>query len=361
MRTLLGKRAKKAGLAPGTLVHVGEQKIAKPRISIFDYNEEEFVEKTPESIEECFPLKETETVSWINIDGLHDTHLIESIGKRFELHPLILEDILNTQQRPKVDDFEDYLFIVLRMISFNETKNEIESEQVSVVLGKNYVLTFQERPGDVFDSVRERIRKAKGRVRKGGCDYLAYALLDAIVDNYFSVLETVSERVEALEAAAMGDPTPKNLRDIHRLKNSMTFLRKSIWPLREIVNSLVRGESKLIDEKTDVYLRDLYDHTIQVTDAIDTFRDMLSGLIDVYLSSVSNKMNEVMKVLTIFAALFIPLTFLAGIYGMNFEFMPELKWRIGYPIILLLMISITVVMLFYFRRKKWLWQRKEGT
>ena len=358
MRTSFGRRARKAGLAPGSLIHIGEQKVAKPQISVFDYNEEGFVEKTPESIEECFPLKETDTVSWINIDGLHDTHLIETIGKQFGLHPLILEDILNTQQRPKVDDFEDYLFLVLRMIYFNEAKNEIESEQVSVILGKNYVLTFQERPGDVFDPVRERIRKAKGRVRKDGCDYLAYTLLDAIVDNYFLVLEKVSERIEVLETAVMGDPTPRNLKDIHRLKNSMTFLRKSIGPLREIVSGLVRGGSKLIDETTEVYLRDLYDHTIQVTDAIDTFRDMLSGLIDVYLSSVSNKMNEIMKVLTIFAALFIPLTFLAGVYGMNFEFMPELKWRIGYPLILLLMICVAVVMLFYFRSKKWLWQRK---
>jgi magnesium transporter len=353
MKPLFGKFSRKAGLAPGTLVHVGEQKVDRPRITVIDYDGQDFTERQVQSCEECAGLKDLKTVSWINIDGLHDTKLIGDIGAHFGLHPLVLEDILNTHQRPKIDDYDDYLFAVLRMISFDEKKDAVQSEQVSLVLGKRFVLTFQERPGDVFDPVRERIRKAKGRVRKEGADYLAYALLDAIVDNYFLVLENVSNRIEALEESVTRRPTTRNLQEIHRLRSGVGALRRSIWPLREILGALSKNGARLIDDHVEPYLRDLYDHAIQVTDAIETFREMLSGLQDLYMSGVSNRMNEVMKVLTIFAAIFIPLTFIAGVYGMNFEYMPELKWRWGYPAVLALMTGVAVTMLGFFRARGW--------
>jgi magnesium transporter len=354
MRLLFWKESKMAGLAPGTLVHVGERKVERPIVTVFDYGKDSVVEKRVESMEECFDLKDTRTVSWINVDGIHDTELISTIGKHFGLHPLVQEDILNTQQRPKVENFEDYLFIVLKMISHDEKKDDVDVEQVSLILGKNFVITFQEKPGDVFEGVRERIRKGKGKVRGEGSDYLTYALIDAIVDSYFVILEKISEKVEDLESAVMDRPTPRELHRIHRLKSGVIFLRKSIWPLRDMMGALMRDGSGLIKEKVEPYLRDLYDHTMRVTDAIDTFREMLSGLLEVYMSSVSNRMNEIMKVLTIFAAIFIPLTFVAGVYGMNFEFMPELKWRMGYPMALAIMACVAGVMLLYFNRKRWL-------
>ena len=351
---LFHRFSKKAGLAPGELVHVGDRKVEKPIITLIDFDEERVTERRIDNIDECFPLKDTKSVTWINVDGLHDTGLIDAIGKEFGLHPLVREDILNTHQRPKVDYFDDYLFLVLKMISYDGPKDEIDVEQVSLVLGKRFVITFQEKPGDVFEGVRERIRKSKGKVRREGCDYLAYALLDAIVDNYFLVLERISEKIELLEEAVVKSARPKDLSNIHKLKNGVAFLRRSIWPLREMVGSLSRDGSNLIDGKIEPYLRDLYDHTLQITDTIDTFRDMLSGLLDVYLSGLSNRMNETMKVLTIFAAIFIPLTFVAGVYGMNFEFMPELKWRFGYPLTLLIMLAVAGVMLLYFKKKRWL-------
>lgn len=352
------KATKKVGMAPGSLVYVGEKKIEEPIITLFDFDEERVTERRVDHIDECIPLKDTKAVSWINIDGIHNTKLIDEIGKGFGLHPLVCEDLLNTHQRSKVEEYDDYIFLVLKMIFYDEEEGDIRMEQISLILGKRYVLTFQEMPGDVFDGVRERIRKSRGKVRKESCDYLAYALLDAIVDNYFIVMEKISERVERLEGRVAVNPTAADLSEIHKLKNRMTFLRRAIWPLREIVGSLLKNGSKIIDEKLEPYLRDLYDHALQVTDAIDMFRDMLSGLQDVYLSSVSNRMNEVMKVLTIFASIFIPLTFIAGVYGMNFEFMPELKWRMGYPLVLLIMFSVAVVMLIFFWRKRWLWVKK---
>ena len=350
----ISRRAKKPGLAPGTLIHVGERKVDKPRISFIDYDETQCQEKEVKTIEECFPFKETPTVTWINIDGIHEVDIIEKIGKHFDLHPLILEDIVNTEQRPKMEDFGNYIFIVLKMLYFNEKENEINSEQVSLVLGSNFVISFQESIGDVFEPVRDRIRKGKGRIRKMGADYLAYALADAIVDSYFVILEKFGERIEDAQEELVKMPAPETLQAIHKLKRGIIFLRKSVWPLREVVSGLDRAETPLIHEATGIFLRDVYDHTIQVIDTIENFRDMLSGMLDIYLSSISNRMNEVMKVLTIFAAIFIPLTFIAGVYGMNFAFMPELAWRWGYPVVLIIMALVAVVMLFYFRRKKWL-------
>ena len=354
MPRLIKKRSRKAGLPPGTLVHIGEQKAEQVRITVIDYDEARFQEEEIETVEECFLFKDKPTVTWINVDGIHEIEVLELLGDCFGLHPLVLEDILNTDQRPKLEDFGDYLFVVLKTFSYNDQSDEVESEQISLVLGPSFVMSFQERAGDVFNPIRERIRSNKGRIRRMGADYLAYSLLDSIVDSYFIVLEQVGEQVEFLEEELVTNPTPETLQTIHNLKREMIFLRKSVWPLREVIGALERGESSLIREPTWIYLRDVYDHTIQVIDTIETFRDMISGMLDIYLSSVSNRMNEVMKVLTIIATIFIPLTLVAGIYGMNFQYMPELGWRWGYPVVWLVMLAIGVVMLVYFRRKKWL-------
>lgn len=348
------RHSKKSGLPPGTLVYLGEKKVEQVRISYIDYDEQNYQEKRVSKIEECFPLKATPTVSWINIDGLHEVEILEKLGGQFELHPLMLEDILNTDQRPKYDDFDKHIFIVLKMLSFDEETQSVESEQVSLVLGENFVISFQERVGDVFEPIRERIRNGKGRIRKMGPDYLTYSLLDAIVDNYFVILEKLGDKIEVMEEELVGDPTQKTLHQIHYLKKEMIYLRRSVWPLRELISGMERSESPLIEDSTDAYLRDLYDHTIQVIDTVETFRDMISGMLDTYLSSLSNRMNSIMKVLTIIATIFIPLTFVAGVYGMNFAYMPELKWRWGYPAVLLVMLIIAAAMLLYFKRKKWL-------
>jgi magnesium Mg(2+) and cobalt Co(2+) transport protein (corA) len=348
------KRSKKAGLPPGTLVHIGKESTEKTRITILDYDQTNFREKEVKSIEECFPFKDTSTVTWINIDGIHQIEIIEKIGKHFGLHPLILEDILNTEQRPKLDDFEDYVFLVLKIPYFDEEKNIIKIEQISLVFGSNFVISFQELEGDVFNPVRERIKNGRVRIRKSRTDYLIYALIDAIVDNYFTILEKIGEQIANIEEELLNEPEKETLHDIHDLKREMLMFRKAVWPLRELVSNLERGELTLINEPTRVFLRDVYDHTIQVIDTIETFRDMLTGMLDLYLSSISNKTNEVMRVLTIIATIFIPLTFVAGLYGMNFEYMPELKWKWSYPLVLLVISVTGIFMLFYFRRKKWL-------
>jgi magnesium transporter len=348
------RHSKKAGLPPGTLVHIGERKAEQIRITLIDYNEQNLQERVVEKVEECFPFKEMPTVTWINIDGLHSIETIEKIGKNFELHPLILEDILNTGQRPKCEDYEKCLFVVLKMLRYNDEVNSVRSEQVSLVLGQNFVISFQEEVGDVFEQIRDRIRNAKGRIRKMSADYLAYALIDAIVDNYFLILEKMGEQIESMEEELIAKPSDKTVRRIHAVKRELIFLRKSVWPLRELVNSMEKTESSLINDSTEPYLRDVYDHTIQVIDTVESFRDMVSGMLDIYLSSISNRMNAVMKVLTIIATIFIPLTFIAGIYGMNFKFMPELEWKWGYFIILIIMAVVAAVMLIYFKRKKWL-------
>jgi magnesium transporter len=353
MPRLIKRTSKKAGLPPGALVHIGEKKTDKARITIIDYDEAQFQEKDVETIEECFPLKDKPAVTWINVDGLHQVEILEQIGGCFGFHPLVLEDILNTGQRPKMEDFGEYVFVVLKMLP-SDKNNRITGEQISIVLGPDFVVSFQEREGDVFNPIRERIRSGRGRIRKMGADYLAYALLDSVVDNYFIFLEKLGEEIEFLEEELVTNPTTETLQTIHDLKTEMVFLRKSVWPLREIISGLERGESALIQESTGIYLRDVYDHTIQVIDTVETFRDMVSGMLDIYLSSVSNRMNEVMKVLTIIATIFIPLTLIAGIYGMNFQYMPELGWRWGYPMVWLIMLVIGALMLVYFRRKRWL-------
>ena len=348
------RRSKKTGLPPGTPVYVGERKDEKVRISVMDYDELKYQEKEVKDVEECFQFKDTSTVTWINIDGIHQVDIIEKIGRNFDLHPLIQEDIVNTEQRPKIEDFGNYIYIVLKMVYHDENDGDIKIEQVSLILGENFVISFQEKEGDIFNHVRERIRNGKGRIRNMKADYLAYSLLDAVVDNYFFILEKSGEKIEELEDKVVLQPKPETLQEIHKLKRGMIFLRRSVWPLREVISNLERGESALIQESTRIYLRDVYDHTIQVIDSVETFRDMLSGMHDTYLSSISNRMNEIMKVLTIIATIFIPLTFVAGIYGMNFKFMPELDWRWGYFAVWSIMVAVAVLMIFYFKKKKWL-------
>ncbi|MFP4082981.1 MAG: magnesium/cobalt transporter CorA [Candidatus Aminicenantes bacterium] len=353
-RKFVWKRHKKAGLPPGTPVYIGERKEEKVKISILDYDETRFEEKEAKREQDCFPFKEKPTVTWINVDGIHKVEIIENLGKHFDLHPLIMEDIVNTEQRPKVEDSGHYIYIVLKMLYYDENEGEVRGEQVSIVLGENFVISFQEREGDIFDPVRERIRSGKGSIRKMGPDYLAYSLMDAIVDNYFAILEKVGEQMEGLEERLVSDPRPETLQEIHKLKREMIYLRRSVWPLREVVNGLERGESPLIHKPTRIYLRDVYDHTIQVIDSVETFRDMLSGMHDTYLSSISNRMNEIMKVLTIIATIFIPLTFIAGVYGMNFEFMPELGWKWAYFMVWAVIVGVAGAMVAFFRKKKWL-------
>jgi len=354
MSRLIKKRSKERGLPPGSLVHIGEKKTEKVKITVIDYNISNLEQKEVRKVEECFSFKPKPTVTWINVDGLHEVEVIEKLGKCFDIHPLVLEDILNTDQRPKMEDFEKYIFFVLKMLYVDDKTKEIHSEQISLILGNNFVISFQESIGDVFDAVRERIRSGKTRIRKRSADYLAYALFDAIVDGYFSILEKIGEKVESMEEDLISNPIPKTLQEIYNLKREMIYIRKSVWPLREVINNLLREESKIIKNSTHIYLRDLYDHTIQVIDTIETFRDMISGMLDIYMSSVSNKMNEVMKVLTIFAAIFIPLTFIAGIYGMNFQYMPELSLPWAYPAVWIVILIVGISLLGYFKHRKWI-------
>ncbi|MBD3310176.1 magnesium/cobalt transporter CorA [Candidatus Woesearchaeota archaeon] len=351
---LLSKKSPEAGLPPGTVVYVGEKKKEKVSLELIDYTKGSFVRKNISKVENALPFKEKPTITWLNITGIHDTEIIAKVGKYFRIHPLVREDIANTKQRPKVEDFDRYLFLVLKMIIYDERKKEIRPEQISFIIGPNFVISFQERRGDVFDPIRNRLSQGKGKIRRMGTDYLAYSLIDAIVDHYFTILEHLGEKIENMEDTVLKEPHPELLDRIHKMKRDMVYLRKSVWPLREVLSKLQRRDSPLIKKSTEIYLGDLYDHTIQVIDQIEAYRDTVTGLIDVYMSSVSNKMNEIMKVLTIFAAIFIPLTFVAGVYGMNFEHMPELDWRYGYYTVWGVMVLIGTSMLMYFRRKEWL-------
>ena len=354
MPRFIKKQLRKAGTSPGTLIHIGEQKVDDTQMTLIDYDEEHLQERVLDGIEEAFPLKDLPTVTWINIDGLHQLDIIEKVGQHFNVHPLVLEDIVNTGQRPKTEEFEDLIFFFFKMLHYDENSEKITSEQFSLVLGPNFLITFQEIQGDVFRTVRERIRKPKTRIRKAGCDYLAYALIDAIVDHYFLILEKLGENIEALEEDLLENPSPETLQTLHEMKREMIYLRKQIWPIRELINSLVKGESSLINESTSLFFRDIYDHTIQIIDTIESYRDILAGMLDIYLSTLSNKMNEVMKVLTIIATIFIPITFVAGIYGMNFKFMPELEWRWGYVMVWAIIIVVAGIMLGFFKKKQWL-------
>lgn len=344
---------KQIGQVPGTLIYTGN-KNSDLFIDAFDYTENYFKEQELETVEHAFEFKSTESTTWININGLNHIEEIEKIGNHYNLHPLVLEDIVNTGQRPKLDDHGDYIFMVLKMMYYDKDEN-IVSEQVSFVLGSNYVLSFQEAEGDVFDSLRERIRQSKGRIRSLGSDYLLYALIDSVADHYYAIIETMGNKIEDLEDSLFEGQTKEEITtDIQSLKREILKIRRSIFPLREIINRIDNSENKLIDEKTLHYFDDVYDHIVQITDTIDIYREMTWGLMDMYMTTISNRMNEVMKVLTIIATIFIPLTFIAGIYGMNFDNIPELHYKYSYHILWLVMIIVFIGMLYYFKRKKWL-------
>ncbi|PLV56691.1 magnesium/cobalt transporter CorA [Thermotoga sp. SG1] len=343
----------KKGLPPGTLVYTGKHR-EDFEIEVMSYSPEEFREFRTANVEDVLSFKDSMATTWINIVGVHRTDVVERIGEHFGIHPLVLEDILNVNQRPKIEFFDEYVFLVLKMITYDENSSELISEQVSLILTKNCVLTFQEKKGDVFEPVRERIRHNKGVIRKRKSDYLLYSLVDALVDNYFVLLERIDDETEILEKEVLEMSAEDTVQKIYLLKRNLIELRKTIWPLREILNAITKGESSLIKEETLPYFKDVYDHTIRIADTVETFRDIVSGLLDVYLSNMSNKTNEVMKVLTIIATIFMPLTFIAGIYGMNFEYMPELGWKWGYPVVLIVMGVIAFWMVVYFKKKKWL-------
>jgi magnesium transporter len=362
------RRRTQPGTAPGTMTVAPEA--LHPQIQMIDYSAESFAETPSAALADLETSVPPAAVRWINIDGLGDILTLKKIGKLCNLHPLALEDIVNLHQRPKVEAYDGYLFIVLRMPSIlqsaiDASASRLEMEQVTLVLGRDHIVTFQERPGDSFEPVRRRLRSPGGQIRQRGPDYLAYALIDAAIDAFFPVLEAYGEQIEDLEDAVIAQPSNRHMSRIHDLKRNLLTARRALWPLRDMVNALLREDSSLIDEHTLIYLRDCHDHAIQLIEMIETYREICSGLVDIHLSSVSNRMNEVMKFLTIIATIFIPLTFIVGVYGMNFDpavgplSMPELGWRYGYPAILILMALIAVGLLIWFRSKGWIGRRHD--
>jgi magnesium transporter len=359
LRHLASGSHKKKGAPPGTVMYVGHERTEAARLSFMDYDGEVLMEGGRATdrvitLDEVVPLLAGPRTTWINLDGIHEVGFVEGLGEQVGLHRLVQEDIVHTAQRPKLEAYPDHLYLVLRMLSWDPERAAVQDEQLSLVLGRGYVLTFQEQRGDVFEGVRERLRSARGTIRSRGADYLAYALVDSVVDHYFQIIEAVSDHIEELEPQALEDPSSDVLSAIHALRREMLAVRRAVWPLRDLLSQLYRDETGYIGEDTRVFLRDVYDHAVQVVDTVETLRDLVSGLMDLYLTGVSNRMNEVMKVLTIIATIFIPLSFLAGLYGMNFEVMPELHVWWGYPALLTVMLGVAVTMLLFFRRKGWL-------
>ena len=348
------KRLKKPGAAPGELVHTGPQKVEQVRIHFIQYQDGMLQEKVLENVQEAFPVSEAPIVTWVNIDGLHEVDLIRQVGERLSIHPLVLEDIVTVGQRPKVEEHEGYLYLVLPMLSMEKDAVTVHEEQLSIILGPSYVFTFLEDIGDVFDPVRERIRTAGSRIRQRGADFLTYSLVDAVVDHYFTILEAVGDVIEHVEAEVVQSPRPQTMHELHGLKREILIVRRAVWPVRDMLSALLRSESPLVSDNTRVFLRDVYDHAVRIIDTVETLRDVVGGIIDLYLSSVSNRTNEVMKALTVMASIFIPLTFIVGIYGMNFDFMPELRVWWAYPILWLFMASVATGMLWHFKRRGWL-------
>ncbi|MAZ71614.1 MAG: magnesium and cobalt transport protein CorA [Flavobacteriaceae bacterium] len=340
--------------APGTVTYTGKKANVATKVEIIDYSKEHYSRVDSENIEDAFGFETSEHITWININGLNNTREIERLGEYYSLHPLIQEDIVTTNQRPKMDEYEEYLFIVFKMLHYTDD-GDFVNEHVSMVVGSDYVTTFQEADGDVWDGLRDRLANAKGRIRNAGSDYLMFALLDAIVDNYFSVIETLSAKIEFIEDQLFEDKVEEDItQDIQSLKKEILRIRRAVVPLREVINRLEKTDTPLIEARTQNYIRDLYDHIIQVSESVDIYREMIWGLMDMYMTTISNKMNEVMKVLTIMASIFIPLTFMAGIYGMNFEYIPELQLKYGYFYLWGAMILVFCGLLWYFKRKKWL-------
>lgn len=355
MARRIKKQSSKAGLAPGTLVYVGDPRATTSTAERITYDADSYEDRRL-TIAECGMRRGLDgKIEWTNVEGIHEVSLLERLGQTYGLHLLTMEDIVNSDQRLKIEDYTSYLFLVVKMLRIDSRSMEIVPEQVSIVLGRDYVLSFQEgAAGDVFDTVRERLKNPQSKVRANGADHLCYALLDAVVDNYYIILETVGERIEELDEELLAVPTPATLSAIHKLKRELIYLRKSVWPMREVLAILQRGDSPLVSQGTQLYLRDVYDHTVQVIDTLETYRDMLSAMTEIYMSSMSNRLNEIMKVLTIITTVFIPLSFIAGVYGMNFTHMPEIHWPWGYAFAWSLMLAVAAGMLVYFRRKRWL-------
>lgn len=349
----LSKR-KNTGLAPGSAVYMGQKTDKDLYVEIFDFNSDILKEEKTDHVKDIFSYEDKDNITWINVNGLNNVDAIKELGRHFELHPLLIEDIVNTHQRPKLDEYEGYVFAVLKMLHFDK-QNNLKIEHISFLVGEDYLLSFQEAEGDVFDPIRERLRTSKGLVRKMGADYLLYALIDVIVDNYFVLVDNLSEKTEALEDSLFNTSNNNQLVfDIQNFKREILKIRRAVYPLREVVSGLNKVDNTLVKEKTHLYLGDLHDHIIQVSENIDIYREMIWGLMDMHLTTLSHKMNEVMKVLTIIATIFIPLTFIAGIYGMNFENIPELKYKYAYFLLWGVMLIVFLGMLYYFKRKKWL-------
>jgi magnesium transporter len=348
-------RAKKVGQSPGMLVHVGDRKTDSVQTTLIDFSKDgHFLEKQVTTFDDLEMAQKTDSLTWINVCGLHDTDLIGEYGRIFNLHPLLVEDILNTDQRPRLETYDDFIYIVLKMLHWHEETTSVEIEQVSLIIGKTFILTFEEDEDDIFDSLRQRLKNEKSRLRHYGSDYLGYAILDSIVDNYFIILEKIGDRLELLETEVITDPSPDTLDTIQDLKRELLYIRKIVWPLREAIGRLSRGDIPFFENNTLIYIRDVYEHVIQIIDSVETFRGIVSGMLDIYLSSLSNKMNEVMKVLTVIATIFIPITFLTSLYGMNFHFMPELDWPFAYPLLWLIILLTSGGLLLYFKRRDWL-------
>jgi|SRR5690554_61880 len=349
------KRKSKLGLPPGSMVFTGERKMENILVSVICYSETKYEEFLPETLEELIKLKTScNGTLWINIDGLHEEETIEKICSSFAIHKLSIEDILSIGQRPKLDEHANYIHTVLKMFMIDPKDDNIEDEQLSFILKDDILITFQEKTGDVFDSVRKRIKEGKGLIRKRGASYLLYALMDSVVDHYFLILESIGDKLEEIENQLLENPDTLTLNKLHSVRRETLYLRRSVYPLREVIGRFEKLEEPYVLNDSRVFIRDLYDHTIQVIETIEVFRDMASGLLDLYMNSVSNKMNEIMKVLTIMASIFIPLTFMAGVYGMNFENMPELKWKYAYFFVVGIMVLLAILMLVYFKRKKWM-------
>ncbi|NLV67695.1 MAG: magnesium/cobalt transporter CorA [Spirochaetes bacterium] len=353
MKIPVRKTGKKAGAPPGTIMHLGEHKTYRVKITRVNYDENNYSEKEDISVDELFTPHPGFNVEWVNFDGIHDVEMVERIGSHYGINMLVLEDIVNSSQRPKFEDYDDYVYIVLRMLKYDEAKNETESEQVSIILNHDKVLTFQEKESDDFESIRERIRKKKGKLHRSGPDFLCYSIIDFIIDNYFIVLEKIGDRIDILEEEVLGDTEEQTIQKLHSLKRDTLAIRKSLWPIRDILGFMLKPDNTIITDSTRLFLRDAYDHTVEAIETVEVYRDFISGLLDINLSRMSNRMNEIVKVLTLISTIFIPLTFIAGVYGMNFRVMPELEWRFGYYSIMVLMLLIAVMMLFYFRKKRW--------
>ena len=353
MQDLNKKRSGKAGLPPGTLMHIGEEKAEKTKFTTVRYSEADFVISQTDDIYKICTKREHSAINWINVEGLNDVAALQRLGEYYKIHPLVLEDILTADQRPKIEIYDEYICIIVRMLYTSKISKQVSYEQISIILGPDYVVSFTESQSELFKPIYDRISNSADRIRKMGADYLAYSLLDFIVDNYFNILEIMDEKIEVAEENMVIRPTDDYLKTIHHIKRQLIIMHKSIWPLREVVSALDRGESPLIKDSLLIYIRDLHDHVIQIMDSVDTMRDIMSSLLDIYLSSVSKKMNEIMKVLTIISTIFIPLTFIVGVYGMNFRFMPELSLKWTYPLLWLIMAGIAAYMIYIFKKKKW--------